>query len=120
MNRKLISISVFMGQALSSLGGVKVFAAPQPITPPEITPRTTGTLDDIINLIKQIGGWLLLAAGAIAVVFLIIGGIQYMTSAGNAEKAAAAKKTIIYALIGVVVIAASYFLITVVLDLIGA
>ena len=41
--------------------------------------------------------------GALAVVFIIIGGIQYVLSAGDSKKTAQAKNTILYALIGVAV-----------------
>ncbi len=56
-------------------------------------------------------------AGAIAVVFIIIGGFQYMTSAGNAEQAEHGRTTLVNALIGIVVIIMSYVLVTVVFNL---
>lgn len=50
-------------------------------------------------------------AGTVAVVFIIIGGIMYMISAGSKEMAERAKKTLTYALVGIaLVIAAPYFL----------
>jgi len=58
---------------------------------------------------------LLTFAGVVAVVYLIIGGYQYITSAGNAEQAGAAKNTILYAIIGLVVIFAAYLIIDYVL-----
>lgn len=53
----------------------------------------------------------LVLAGVVAVVYLIIGGYQYVTSSGNAEAATTAKGTIMNAIIGLVVIFASYVLI---------
>ena len=41
--------------------------------------------------------------GIVAAVFIVVGGFNYMTSAGDAGKVAKAKNTIIYALIGLVV-----------------
>lgn len=79
-------------------------------------PSTT-SLDDVI---QDITTWILGLAGAVAVLFLIIGGVQYVISAGNPTSAEKAKKTIIFALIGIVIIAASALLVNVVLDLIGA
>lgn len=38
--------------------------------------------------------------GALAVIFIIVGGIQYITSAGNSAGTEKAKKTITYAVIG--------------------
>ena len=41
--------------------------------------------------------------GIIAVIGIIIGGVQYATSAGDASKAKRAKNTILYSIIGLVV-----------------
>lgn len=46
---------------------------------------------------------LLTAAGFLAVIFVIVGGIRYMTSNGNSSAVADAKQTITYAIIGLVV-----------------
>ena len=40
--------------------------------------------------------------GALSVIFLIVGGIQYITSAGNSDGSARAKKTITYAVGGLI------------------
>jgi hypothetical protein len=117
--KKIATTSALLGQTLTA-GTVLAEAPPTTYTAPNIPFIPDGNMSTLVGFISTVGGWLLYAAGAIAVVFLIIGGIQYMISAGNAEKAAAAKKTIIYALIGVVVVAASLFLIGVVLSLVGA
>ena len=57
---------------------------------------------------------LLMVAGIIAVLFLIIGGFQYITSGGNDELAGQGKKTIQNAIIGIVIIILSYTLVTVI------
>ncbi len=77
------------------------------------------TFDQLIGLIQKAGGWLLIAAGALVVLFLIIGGIRYLVSAGNQEQVAAAKKTIINALIGLIVIVLSYFLVNLIINLLS-
>jgi uncharacterized membrane protein YidH (DUF202 family) len=43
-------------------------------------------------------------AGIAAVLTIVWGGIQYITSEGNPEEVSKAKKTIIYAIVGIVVI----------------
>ena len=48
------------------------------------------------------------AAGAIFVVMFIVGGIQYLTSAGNEEAATKAKKLLINAVIGIIIIVCAY------------
>lgn len=69
------------------------------IPPPEGTAQ--GNLIDAVIFI--LNGLLIVAALA-AVVFIIIGGIQYIFSTGEEDKAEAAKNTIIFAIIGLIVI----------------
>ena len=68
-------------------------------------PRTgianSGTFQDLLMNVISI---LLLVAGGIAIVFVIIGGYQYMTSAGNEEQAEKGRKILINSVIGLVVI----------------
>jgi hypothetical protein len=63
---------------------------------------------------------MLLFAGAIAVVFVIIGGYQYLTSGGNEETAEKGKKTLINAIIGVVIIVMAYVIINVIVNLVSS
>ena len=53
----------------------------------------------IIGIINGVVGILAL----VAVVFIVIGGVNYMTSAGDAGKIQKAKSTILYAVIGLVI-----------------
>lgn len=66
------------------------------------------------ELIANVVRLMLMFSGAIAVVFVIIGGYQYMTSAGNEESAEKGKKTLINAVIGIVIIILSYAIISVI------
>ena len=56
----------------------------------------------------------LAVAGLIAVLFLIIGGFRYVTSAGNEETAEQAKKIITNAIIGIVIIILSFVIVRVI------
>lgn len=47
-------------------------------------------------------------AGFIAIIMIIISGIQFMTSSGNPEAAAAARGRLVFALIGFALIALSF------------
>lgn len=67
---------------------------------PENNPACNKSL---IDLITTVSNTLLLLVGVIAVLFLIIGGFQYITSSGNPEQVGKAKNTILYAIIGIVV-----------------
>jgi hypothetical protein len=81
----------------------------------------TGTLsnsDSIPRFIGNIIKILLGIAGAVAVLFVLIGGFQYMTSAGNEKAAEAGKTNIFNALIGIVIIILSYVIVNVVVDLV--
>ena len=69
-----------------------------------------------LGLIALIIRYLLTISGAIAVVFVIIGGFWYITSAGNAEQAEKGQKTLTNAIIGVVVVILSYVIINVVVN----
>ena len=60
--------------------------------------------DVVINIINAVIG----ISGIIAVVFIVIGGINYMTSTGDAGKVKKAKDTILYAVIGLVICALSF------------
>ncbi len=78
-----------------------------------------GTTTDVNGLIKLVINWLLGIALAVAVLFLIIGGFQYITSAGNEESAEKGKATAINALIGIVIIILSYVIVNVVANLVS-
>lgn len=57
----------------------------------------------LMELMEEVGGWMLGIAGGIAVLFLIYGGIVYMT--GGEKGAEGGKKIIVNAIIGIAVIA---------------
>ena len=53
----------------------------------------------VINILNGI----IAVSGLIAVIYVVIGGVNYMTSAGDSSKTQKARNTILYALIGLVV-----------------
>ena len=60
------------------------------------------------SFIKNIVRALVGIAGAVAVVFMVVGGFHYITSSGHPEKLDKAKKTLLYAGIGLVIVLAAY------------
>ena len=69
-----------------------------------------GSLDEaIINLTN----WLLEFTIAVSVLALIWGGLNYVSSSGDAQKADLAKKIIYYALIGIVVAGVAYAIVNI-------
>ena len=51
---------------------------------------------------------LLEIAGALSVIFIVVGGLKYTTSAGDPKATASAKNTILYAIVGLVVSSSAY------------
>jgi heme/copper-type cytochrome/quinol oxidase subunit 2 len=73
---------------------------------------------DFNSFIRIIINWMLGIAFGIAVLFLIVGGFWYITSAGNEETAEKGRGTAINAIIGIVIIILSYVIINVVSNLV--
>jgi hypothetical protein len=67
-----------------------------------ILPRTNNP-SDVPLVLAAIADDLLRIAGMVAVAFVIVGAIQYITSQGNPEDTAKAQSTIINALIGLAI-----------------
>ena len=55
------------------------------------------------GVFKRITNTILYIVGIIAVIMLIIGGIRYVTSGGDAKKVTDAKNTVLYAIIGLII-----------------
>jgi hypothetical protein len=62
--------------------------------------------------IATITGVLLFIIGAIAVIMIIVGGIRYVTSAGDSSKVKAAKDTIMYSVVGLAVAILAYAIVS--------
>ena len=88
------------------------FLGAQSVTPPtsnnsqnmgvgEVGEGAAGTTD-LIPMITSIINGVIGVLGIVCVVVMIIGGINYMTSAGDSNKVKKGKDTILYGLIGLV------------------
>ena len=66
--------------------------------------KNTNPLTGSNGALTKVSDVLAFVAGMIAVIFIIIGGIKYITSAGDSANITSAKNTIIYASIGLVVV----------------
>lgn len=71
-------------------------------------PNTGVKTNDLSTVIQNILNAIIGVAGLISVVYIVVGGIQYITSSGDSNKTEKAKKTILYALIGLIVCALSF------------
>ena len=68
------------------------------------------------GIFRTITNVLLFILGAISVIMIIIGGLRYVVSGGNASAVTAAKNTILYAIVGVIVALLAYAVINFVLS----
>ena len=109
------AIGRYFGRAIAaaaacSLGVTAVFAQAAPPSPfyPSVQPTTLPTESDFGRLLTMVINYFLGLVGLIAVLMLVIGGIRYITSAGNEQTIEKAKHTILYAIIGIVIVVLSY------------
>ena len=79
-------------------------------------PKPGDVPDSFDDTVLNATDWILGFVGMIAVLMIIWGGINYLTSAGDEEKAKTGKKTLSYALIGLVVAGIAYALVKVVVS----
>lgn len=62
------------------------------------TTEVQGLAESIISILSWI-------VGIVSVIMIIIGGFQFITSGGDAQKAAKGRQTILYAIVGLVIVA---------------
>ena len=77
------------------------------VAAPDNIPKTAldnATLTNVLNSAFAL-------AGAVAVIFIIVGALQYAGSQGDSQKVAGAKNTILYAVIGLIVVGLSMFIV---------
>ena len=91
---------------------VLVIAATQPNPAPDFFVNIGD--NTFKGIIMKAIGWILPLAGLIAVLFVIIGGFQYVMSGVDEEMAEKGKKTLKNAIIGVVIIVLSWVIVAVV------
>lgn len=59
--------------------------------------------DSIAPLVQVVINALLYIAGAVSLIFMLVGGLKFITSAGDPGKAASGRNTVLYALAGILV-----------------
>lgn len=122
MNRRLAKIAAGIGVAASTFywgalpvlaESVNLCAEQQGFNIAFLCGTTLG------GLIKTTLNTVLFVAFVIALVFLIIGGIRWIMSAGDKEGAGKARETVTSALIGLAIVIGSWILINIVLTFFG-
>lgn len=86
-------------------------------TEPYIIPR--GGLDRLSSLIVAVLGLGLVITLILALIFLLIGGIKWITSGGDKQALAGAKATITYSLVGLIIVLVSFALLGFISGLFG-
>lgn len=121
IKRIITSVMIMLG--VVAVPVAPVFAEACDASPVECAQKGTdsvssqkGNADDLEKNIKTIVNVLLFILGAIAVVMIIIGGIRYTTSNGDASATKGAKDTILYAVIGLIVAILAYAIVNFILD----
>ncbi|NTU69409.1 hypothetical protein HGB13_01075 [bacterium] len=66
---------------------------------------------DLSQAIGKISNTLIMLVGAVALLFMLIGGFMLITSGGKAESVQKGKNAIMYALLGLIIVIASYVIV---------
>lgn len=88
-----------------------------PANPFHATDDSLASATSVGDLIKRILNILLTLGGVVAVLFIVLGGYEYITSRGSEERAKSGRKTMTYAIIGLVAILLAFMLVTVLTNL---
>jgi len=114
------SIKKFALASASALSGllVPVKMAMAAFENIEVTPGT-GYATDFGTMFSAILNVVMLVAAILVFAYLIFGGIQWITSGGDKNKAEEARNKITAAIIGLIIVAASYAVINLVVNFLG-
>ena len=81
--------------------------------------QKAGEQNDLTVVIKNVVNILLFLIGAISVIMIVVGGLRYVTSAGDQSAVNGAKNTILYAVVGLVVAFMAYAIVNFVINQLG-
>lgn len=119
--KKIIASILIAAGLMVGVGGVMTVAvAPTASAQLKDGIKKTKTSENsntsVDKLVKSVVNILLYIIGIVAVIMIIVGGIQYATSSGDAGKAKTAKNTILYAVAGVVIALFAYAIVNFVVN----
>lgn len=104
----LAAICLFIIPSIVSAAGWSIGTAPSGLTDVE--------LDEVLTNIIV---WILGFIGILGILYLVYGGIKYVTSAGNDADTEEAKNIITYAIWGLFITASAYAIVKTVVGLVG-
>jgi len=111
----VMAFGAFVFAPVESVGAIDPLADVCSVDPSSEVCQSSG--DDADDLIATLVNVLLFLVGALATVMIIVGGIFYAISNGDASKITKAKNTIMYAVVGLVVALLAYAIINWVVDI---
>lgn len=117
MNR-LQKLALSASVSLTTLASVALPVAAAGITTTDVVPGT-GFATDFGKLINGVLSFVMVVAALLVFMYLIWGGIEWITSGGDKGKTESARNKITSAVIGLVVVAASYAILTLALNFLG-
>lgn len=89
----------------------KALAVSQQDVPKEVRPLPPQTNIGVSEVLANIIIYILGFSAALAVLFIILGGLRYIVSAGNQDSADAAKRMVLFALLGLLIIILSFVIV---------
>jgi hypothetical protein len=108
------SVAVNTAPAYAAQGNCSDPSAADPLTAGASCAQANGTRDNLFapnGIFVVVANTLIFLVGAVAVIFLIIGGLRYVVSNGDSKAVEGAKNTILYAIVGIVVAVISFALV---------
>lgn len=123
--KKLVLNVVAAVMTVVGLGSVAalspaVYAAPGDQYIDQVTPDGTVGTDDaeggLLGVVKNIINIIIGVVGVVAVVMMIVGGISFITSQGDAAKVTKARNTILYGVVGLIVALLAFAIVNFVLS----
>ena len=114
--KKIFAVSLLsLVLALAMAGQASAIAVPETTIPTGIT-----TAQEIIDALRTLTDWLFVILVVIAVIFIILAGLQFITGGGDPAAISAARTKLIWAAVGIGVALLSRGLPAAVQNLIGA
>lgn len=112
MKKLLVSLTTLSGLSVlvTSVAHAQTLQIPQP---------STVTVNEIGNVISAVIGVLIIVAAVMAFLFLILGGLQWITSGGDKAGMEAARNKITAAIVGLIIVAAAWALMVLIGQFIG-
>jgi len=115
--KSIKKVALAAGSAVGALA-TQASVAMAAVADIEVTPGT-GYATDFGNMFSSVLNVVMLIAAVLVFAYLIMGGIEWITSGGDKGKAESARNKITAAIIGLIIVAASYAIINLVVQFLG-